>query len=263
MAFFRFSPVLRVLKSRTGLTASLAWVLLLLSCTESRGQSAACATSVNNATVVIPPTTAVKGTGFSSPNPDSIAVFTSDGTCIGKAPWPRSNAKSVALAGSGTLEATGLEDGESFHFRLYGAGGEEYRGGSGTFVKCERFPSGLKPLCRDDGSYKSDAVYRLRSVRLGATSAGDIPSVEELTLSAPYPNPTRGPTAIQFATPKQQDASLKLYDTLGRVVKTLGQGEVKGRQVTQADLSRLSSGVYFLRLRSEGETRTRRITVVQ
>jgi hypothetical protein len=69
--------------------------------------------------------------------------------------------------------------------------------------------------------------------------------------------------AIQFATPEQQNASLKLYDTLGRVVKTLGQGEVEGRQMTQADLSMLSSGVYFLRLRSEGETRTRRITVVQ
>ena len=125
MALFRFSSVLRALKSRIGLAASLAWGLLLLSCTESRGQPAACATSVNNATVVIPPTTAVKGTGFSSLNPDSIAVFASDGACIGKAPWPRSNAESVALAGSGALETTGLEDGESFHFRLYGAGGEE------------------------------------------------------------------------------------------------------------------------------------------
>ena len=258
-----FLPVRQDFKRGPGLVALLTGALLLLSCVESWAQTVPCATSVDNATVIVPPTAAIEGTGFSTFSPDSIAVFTPDGTCVGKAPWPRSSVASVAVAGGSSLETGELEDGDSFHFRLYGPGGEEYQGGSGTFVKCERFSGALQALCREDGSYKSDAVYRLRSVRLGATSAGDISRVQTLTLSPPHPNPTRGAVAIQFATPEQQDASLRLYDTLGRAVKTLGQGEVKGRQAMQANLSGLSSGVYFLRLRSEGETRTQRITVVR
>ena len=258
-----FLPVRRGSRRGPGLVTLLTGALLLLSCVEGRGQPAPCATSVDNATVIIPPATAIEGTGFSTFNPDSVAVFTPDGACVGKAPWPKSNAASVAVAGGSSLETAALEDGDAFHLRLYGTGGEEYLGGSGTFVKCERFSGALQALCRDDGSYKSDAVYRLRSVRLGATPAGDVPSVQTLTLSPPHPNPTRGAVAIRFATPEQQDTSLKLYDTLGRVVKTLGRGEVEGRQAMQADLSGLSSGVYFLRLRSKGETRTQRITVVR
>jgi hypothetical protein len=56
-----------------------------------------------------------------------------------------------------------------------------------------------------------------------------------------------------------------LYDVLGRQVKTLHKGRVTGGQPQQVtlDASTVSSGVYFLRVKSEGFTKTRRLTVVQ
>lgn len=234
--------------------------MLLFLCEESWAQPVNCASAIGNATVVIPDTVAVTGGGFF--HPDSVAVFTSEGTCVGKAPWPDSTVVTIALAGNGPLEEGGLRNEDPFHFRLYDVQRGQHRRASGTFVSCDRFPMGLQPLCRDDGLYKNDAIYKLEAVRLGPPSSDSL-DVDELLLSAPYPNPTRGLTKIPFATPERQNVRLRLYDTLGRVVRRIGEGRVEGRQLMNADLSNLASGVYFLRLKSEGETRTRRITVVR
>jgi len=63
--------------------------------------------------------------------------------------------------------------------------------------------------------------------------------------------------------PGQQKVTLELYDVLGRRVRTLIDGEQEGRQSMQVDVSTLPSGVYFLRLKAEGQTKTQRLTVVK
>jgi hypothetical protein len=40
-------------------------------------------------------------------------------------------------------------------------------------------------------------------------------------------------------------------------------GEQEGRHEQRLDTSRLPSGVYFLRLRAGGQTRTQKLTIVQ
>jgi hypothetical protein len=57
--------------------------------------------------------------------------------------------------------------------------------------------------------------------------------------------------------------TVRLYDVLGRQVRTVVQGEQSGRHERRVDLSDLSSGVYFLRLKAGGQTRTQKLTVVQ
>jgi hypothetical protein len=88
-------------------------------------------------------------------------------------------------------------------------------------------------------------------------------SVRELTLQGTFPNPARRQVTVQYALPASQTATLRLYDMLGRRVKTVTRGEQEGRHEVQLDVSGLTSGVYFLRLTAGGRTRTQRLTVVR
>ncbi|GJQ63173.1 MAG: hypothetical protein SCALA702_22260 [Melioribacteraceae bacterium] len=71
------------------------------------------------------------------------------------------------------------------------------------------------------------------------------------TLSQNYPNPFNPVTTIRFTLPQSANISLKLYDVLGREVKTILSGELSaGLHQTELNASTLSSGVYFYRLES-------------
>lgn len=63
--------------------------------------------------------------------------------------------------------------------------------------------------------------------------------------------------------PEWQDIKIYLYDILGRRVQTVVDGGREGRHKRQLDTFRLASGVYFLRLRAEGVTKTQKLTVVR
>ena len=237
--------------------------LLLLSCRPSGGQPASCTTAVNNATVLIPDTVAVEGDESPFFRPDSVAVLSPEDTCVGAARWQRAVQTTMAVAGRGPFEDGGLSEEESLRFRLYGARGKQHRDGTATFAACEQVAPGLQSLCRDDGRYQDDAIYVLRTMRLGPLSPNEAPQVQTLQLSPPAPNPVQGSVRIRFATPERQAVEVRLYDVLGRAVRTLGGGKVRGRHEIQADLSGLASGTYFVRLRADEDTKTRRITVVR
>lgn len=84
-----------------------------------------------------------------------------------------------------------------------------------------------------------------------------------LTLTA-YPNPIRDQGTVEYGLPKSADVRLTVYDLLGRRVTTLARGTKKaGRHTATLDASRLTSGVYFARLRAGGQTRTQKIVVVK
>jgi hypothetical protein len=117
--------------------------------------------------------------------------------------------------------------------------------------------------------FEADALtYRLQQVDLdGSTSYSDPVTVqqgvERVALRPPFPTPTRGAATVQFAVPERQRVTLRLYDALGRRVRTLVEGTRNGRQQVRLHTTDLSSGVYFLRLQAGGSTQTRRVTVVQ
>jgi len=86
---------------------------------------------------------------------------------------------------------------------------------------------------------------------------------DEVRLTS-YPNPMGRQGTVEYALPEAQEVTLKVYDVLGRQVATLAQGRKKaGRHTARLETSRLSSGVYFGRLRSEGKTMTQKITIVR
>jgi len=88
------------------------------------------------------------------------------------------------------------------------------------------------------------------STPVGITNpTSEIPN--SYSLSQNYPNPFNPTTKINFALPKQGLVTLKIYDVLGREVRTL-VNEVKsaGQFSVDFNASEFSSGVYFYKLES-------------
>jgi len=119
--------------------------------------------------------------------------------------------------------------------------------------------------------YAADSVsYRLKQIDTDGTAhLSDAAAVEVVTaapqLMGPFPNPARTRATVRFAVPadrQDDDVTLRLYDMLGRQVRTVAAGRVEGRQERQLDVSGLSSGVYILQLRAGSATETQRMTVV-
>jgi hypothetical protein len=140
-------------------------------------------------------------------------------------------------------------------------GAVEGRGTTET-VQAYRFTDPAPPFAAET------LTYRLRQVDLdGSASYSDPVTVRQpattTLLRAPFPNPTRGAATVQFAVPERQRVTLRLYDALGRRVRTLVDGARNGRQQVRLHTTNLSSGVYFLRLQAGGSVQTQRVTVVK
>jgi hypothetical protein len=111
-------------------------------------------------------------------------------------------------------------------------------------------------------------AYRLKQVDTdGSAHYTEAISVERrvdaVRLLGTAPNPARSQATVRYALPERGDVTIRLYDVLGRQVRTVVQGERQGRHEQRLDLDGLSSGVYVLRLRAAGETRTEKLTVVR
>jgi len=79
-----------------------------------------------------------------------------------------------------------------------------------------------------------------------------------------YPNPFNPSTKIEFTIPVSAQTTLKIYDVLGREIKTL-INEVKqpGHYEIDFDASKLSSGVYFYRLTADNKIQTRNMILLR
>jgi surface protein len=123
-----------------------------------------------------------------------------------------------------------------------------------------------------DPPFADSLAYRLKQVDLDGTTtlSEEITltrtTVTDLELLGTYPNPARTRATIRFAVPARAggaEATLQLYDLLGRRVRQVLTPGTAGRHEQQLDVSGLSSGLYVLRLVAGDEVRTQRITVVR
>ncbi len=86
----------------------------------------------------------------------------------------------------------------------------------------------------------------------------------EINLEQNFPNPFNPSTVIRFDLPKAQVVELSVYDINGRKVTTLASGEYPGgSHEVNFDASSFSSGVYIVRLTTEGQTFARKIVLVK
>jgi len=116
--------------------------------------------------------------------------------------------------------------------------------------------------------YSIDVVRYSRLVLIGITPiSNEVPVRFELSQN--YPNPFNPTTYVNFAVAKQSDVSIKIYDIMGREVKTLVNEKMlpgKYKVDWQSDNNSgkiVSSGVYFYRIIAGGFTDTKKMILVR
>jgi glycosidase len=136
--------------------------------------------------------------------------------------------------------------------------------GAGTTTEARRyqFTDANLPFEADALTYRLAQVDTDGSVHPSSTVTVDR-TVRTVTLQAPFPNPSTGQATVRYALPQRQPVTIRLYDLLGRNVHTVVHTRATGRHAQTLDLSGLSSGTYFLRLRAGGVVRTQKLTIVR
>ena len=114
-----------------------------------------------------------------------------------------------------------------------------------------------------DGSWFNDEVSTETDVfPVDTEPTPGLPT--ELTLEAPYPNPTAGRASVRLGLPEPVSATITVVDALGRtVIRRTEPTATPGWHVLPLPTDGLASGVYVLRLVAGEQVRVQRLTVVR
>jgi hypothetical protein len=103
---------------------------------------------------------------------------------------------------------------------------------------------------------------QLRPVGTSITNENNL--TDDYTLNQNYPNPFNPSTFIDYYIPKESFVTLKIYDNLGREVKTLVNTKLMpGNYQIKWDAGKNNSGIYFYRLTAGEKTITRTMILIK
>jgi hypothetical protein len=97
-------------------------------------------------------------------------------------------------------------------------------------------------------------------ILLDVEENGDVNFPKEYNLSQNYPNPFNPSTTIRYSLIKPDLVRIKVYDILGREVKTLvNELKLAGTYEVQFNASGFASGIYLYRIESGNFVQTRKM----
>ncbi len=109
--------------------------------------------------------------------------------------------------------------------------------------------------------YKLNIQYTVITT-VSENTLSSVPS--DFSLSQNYPNPFNPSTKITYALPRSGNVVLKVYNELGKEVSTLVNAfKSAGAYEVTFDASRLSSGIYFYNLKTDGLTDTKKMLLIK
>jgi len=88
--------------------------------------------------------------------------------------------------------------------------------------------------------------------------------IKDFRLYQNYPNPFNSETTIKFLNPEKQFITLKVYDILGREIKTLVDGTLEANEYSvKFKAENLSSGIYIYELRSGKNAQAKKMVYIK
>ncbi len=124
--------------------------------------------------------------------------------------------------------------------------------------------SGVKMLIDNgnDGTFDDSITVQLQVTSVNENIDLTLPT--EYLLEQNYPNPFNPITSIIFQIPADGFVSLKIYDAIGREVKTLvNEYKGRGRYEIQFNAADLSSGIYFYSVKSGGFNQVKKMLLLK
>ncbi len=86
----------------------------------------------------------------------------------------------------------------------------------------------------------------------------------QFSLSQNYPNPFNAKTNIDFTLEKKAKVELAVYNLLGAKVATLANGQMEaGKHSINFDASKISSGIYYYTLKTDGSEVSKKMTLLK
>jgi hypothetical protein len=203
-------------------------------------------------------------TSDKSPLPVELSGLEAEARGEGEVRLTWQTASEQSNAGFAVQRKAFAESAESGPATWEKAGFVESKASGGTTSEARRY------RFTDEGvPFAADSVsYRLRQVDTdGSASYSPVVTVERqakaLRLLGTSPNPARRRATLRYAVPGRQEVTIRLYDVLGRKVRTVVSEKTEGRREQILDLSGLASGTYLLRLTAGSGAATKTLTVVR
>jgi len=107
-----------------------------------------------------------------------------------------------------------------------------------------------------------DDRYTFNTSILTDVKTGKI--VTDYSLEQNYPNPFNPSTTIEFSVPRTERVTLKIYDLLGREIKTLvNEDKSQGSYRVEFNAGYLASGVYFYRMQAGNFAQTKKLILLK
>jgi hypothetical protein len=89
-------------------------------------------------------------------------------------------------------------------------------------------------------------------------------SVKEFKLKNNYPNPFNPETKIEYELPKDVFVTIKIYDLLGREIKTLvNEYKNTGSYIVSFNGSEFATGIYFYRIQAGNFVQVKRMVLIK
>lgn len=121
------------------------------------------------------------------------------------------------------------------------------------------FPA-LGKLRNDMGAYGGNS--KMLDIGTDVTEISLLPKT--FRLSQNYPNPFNPSTKINYSIPKQNYVSIKVFDVLGREIRTLiNKEQPQGNYEIEFDGFELTSGIYFYRLQAGGFVESKKMVLIR
>ena len=113
-------------------------------------------------------------------------------------------------------------------------------------------------------SSKYNGAINIYTDELSVSPDSEIEIIRKFSLSNPYPNPFNINAVVAFFIPDEGFVSLEVFDTNGRLVKTIFSGMTSAGEYTeQIEFDKTAAGLYFIRLKSGSYQEVKKLILIK